>query len=105
MTKKEKSIDKAKLESIPNVGPSISAKIRLLGYKVPSDLKGEDPYDMYKRLCLLTGKHHDPCLLDVFISAVSFCNGEPPEHWWKFTAERKSKLSMPSDRNLQKNQK
>jgi len=92
MTKKQKSIDKAKLEAIPNVGPAIAAKLRLLGYKKPSELTGADPYDMYKRLCLLAGKHHDPCLLDVFISAVSFCNGNPPEYWWKFTAERKAKL-------------
>jgi hypothetical protein len=92
MTKKQKSIDKAKLEAIPNIGPAIAAKLRLLGYKKPFELTGADPYDMYKRLCLLTGKHHDPCLLDVFISAVSFCNGNSPEYWWKFTAERKAKL-------------
>jgi hypothetical protein len=92
MTKKQKSINKAKLESLPNVGPAIAAKLRLLGYKKPSELTEADPYDMYKRLCKLTGKNHDPCLLDVFISAVSFCNGNPPEYWWEFTAERKIEL-------------
>lgn len=81
-----------KLESIPNVGSAIAAKLRLLGYKVPSDLKGADPYAMYQKLLRITGKHHDPCLLDVFISAVSFCNGNPPKPWWEFTAERKAKL-------------
>ncbi len=88
----EKRIGLYKLESIPNVGPAIAAKLRLLGYKSPTDLKGADPYAMYQKLLELTGKRHDPCLLDVFISAVSFCNGNPPKPWWKFTPERKAKL-------------
>lgn len=88
----EKRISLEKLESIPNVGPAIASKLRLLGYKSPTDLKGENPYDMYKKICQLTGKRHDPCLLDVFISAVSFCNGNPPKSWWEFTAERKAKI-------------
>lgn len=90
MPKKLKSRDK--LESIPNVGPAIAAKLRLIGCNEPSDIKGANPYDMYKKICQLTGKCHDPCLLDVFISAVSFCNGNPPKPWWEFTAERKAKL-------------
>ena len=80
------------LESIPNVGKAIAAKLRILSYKKPSDLTGADPYAMYKELCELTAKRQDLCLLDVFISAVSFCNGNPPKPWWKFTEERKSKL-------------
>jgi len=87
-----KKVGGNKLESIPNVGPITAAKLRLLGYKEPSDLTGADPYAMYKKLCELTGKHQDPCLLDVFISAVSFCNGNPPKPWWEFTAKRKAKL-------------
>lgn len=86
-----------KLESLPNVGSAIAEKLRLLGYKKPSELTEADPYDMYKRLCKLTGRNHDPCLLDVFISAVSFCNGNPPENWWKFTAERKIKLERETN--------
>lgn len=88
----KKRISLENLESIPNVGPAIASKLRLLGYKLPTDLKGENPYDMYKKICQLTGKRHDPCLLDVFLSAVSFCNGDPPKSWWEFTAERKAKM-------------
>jgi hypothetical protein len=90
MRKKSVSIDN--LESIPNVGPAIASKLRLLGYKKPSDLAGQNPYVMYRNLCESTGKRHDPCLLDAFISAVSFCNGNPPKPWWEYTAERKLKL-------------
>jgi hypothetical protein len=92
MKKKQTGLDK--LESIPNVGPAIAAKLRLLGYKKPSDLTGADPYAMYKKLCELTGKHQDSCLLDVFISAVSFCNGNPPKPWWEFTTTRKRKINQ-----------
>ena len=88
----KKRISPEELESIPNVGTAIAAKLRRLGYKSPTDLKGENPYDMYKKIFQLTGKRHDPCLLDVFISAVSFCNGNPPKPWWEFTAERKKHL-------------
>ena len=80
------------LEDIPNVGPVIAAKLGLLGYKSPSELIGQDPYAMYDDLCKLTGKRHDLCLLDVFISVVSFLNGEPQQSWWKFTAQRKAEL-------------
>ena len=80
------------LESIPNVGTAIAAKLRRLGYNKPADLAGSDPYSMYKEFCKLTRKQQDPCLLDVFISAVSFCNGNPPKPWWEFTAERKARM-------------
>jgi hypothetical protein len=90
-----------KLESLPNVGAAIAGKLRFLGYRKPSELTGEEPYEMYEKFCELTGKHHDPCLLDVFISAVSFCNGNPPKPWWEFTKERKTKLNKISNNDKQ----
>jgi hypothetical protein len=87
-----KRIGHDKLESIPNVGPVIAAKLRLLGFNSPADLAGQDPYAMYRSLSELTGQRHDPCLLDVFISAVSFSNGNPPRSWWEFTPQRKAML-------------
>lgn len=84
------------LEDIPNVGPSVSASLRLLGFVNPEQLVDQDPYEMYDRLNLLTGTRHDPCLLDVFISAVRYTEGGPPEPWWTFTAERKRTLAGQS---------
>ncbi|MBC8179797.1 hypothetical protein H8E88_01620 [candidate division KSB1 bacterium] len=46
-----------------------------------------------KNLCKITGKQFDPCLVDVFISAVKFMEGEPPKKWWDYTKERKAILS------------
>jgi len=77
------------LQEIPNVGPAIVGNLVLLGITKPGDLIGRDPYQMYDLLCQITGKRHDPCVIDVFISAVRFMEGEQPEKWWHYTAERK----------------
>src|SRR5438128_4255888 len=79
----------ARLEDIPNIGPSIAADLRQFGINVPADLPGRDPYAMYDDLCRITGQRHDPCLLDTFIAAVRFTEGAPKKPWWKYTAERK----------------
>jgi hypothetical protein len=80
------------LEQIPNVGPAVAADLRLLGVTQPEDLQGRDPYAMYDELCRVTGQRHDPCLLDAFIAAVRFMDGEPARAWWSYTAERKREL-------------
>ncbi|MCL4152334.1 UNVERIFIED_CONTAM: hypothetical protein GTU68_040309 [Idotea baltica] len=36
---------------------------------------------------------HDPCVLDVLIAAVDYMNGNPPQKWWAYTAERKKKYN------------
>jgi hypothetical protein len=58
------------LEEIPNVGPSLADKLRLIGVSSPQDLLGKDPYTMHEDLCQTTGVRHDPCVIDVFIAAV-----------------------------------
>jgi hypothetical protein len=81
------------LEQIPNVGPAVAGDLRRLGIASPGDLLGRDPYAMYDDLCRITGKHHDPCLLDTFIAEVRYMAGEPKKPWWKYTAERKRGLA------------
>jgi predicted GIY-YIG superfamily endonuclease len=92
--KEERKI--AHLEDIPNIGPAIAADLRQLGITMPGDLPGRDPYAMYDDLCRLTGQRHDPCLLDTFIAAVRYMEGEPKKPWWKYTAERKRELARRS---------
>ena len=83
----------ARLEDIPNVGPAVAADLRQLGITEPTDLPGRDPYEIYDDLCRLSGQRHDLCLLDTFIAAVRFMNGEPKKPWWKYTEERKKVLA------------
>jgi hypothetical protein len=85
--------DIRRLQDIPNIGHAIEKKLLLLGIREPAELIGRDPYKMYDDLCSLTGKGHDPCILDTFISAVRFMEGGPPKKWWEFTRERKERLA------------
>ncbi len=81
------------LLEIPNVGPATVDNLCLLGITQPGHLIGRDPYQMYDRLCQISGERHDPCVIDVFISAVRFMEGAQPKKWWHYTAERKRFLS------------
>jgi hypothetical protein len=83
----------ARLEDIPNIGSSIADDLRQLGIKAPSELPRHDPYKMYEDLCRISGQRHDPCLLDTFIAAVRYMEGEPKKPWWKYTAVRKRELA------------
>lgn len=78
------------LLNIPNIGPATVADFAQLGITVPTQLVGNDPLKLYRRLCELTGVRHDPCVLDIFISAVRFMEGAPPLPWWHYTNERKA---------------
>lgn len=85
-----------KLEDLPNVGPAIAKDLRRIGVLEPESLVGRDPFAMYDELCRVTGQRHDPCLLDVFISAVRYMEGAPAKPWWKYTAERKREMAARS---------
>ena len=78
-----------KLEDLPNVGKAIAADLRAIGIQLPDQLRGQDPVVMYKKLNLEKGRRQDPCVLDVFMSVVSFIEGGPALPWWAFTEERK----------------
>ncbi len=78
---------------IPNVGKAIEKDFFILGLSYPQELTGKDPYNLYEKLCEVTGKKHDPCVIDVFISAVRYMQGAPARKWWEFTKERKQYLA------------
>ena len=86
-----------KLTDLPNIGRAGAADLELLGIVNPSLLVGQDPYEMYERLCLLTDSKHDPCVIDVFISITNFIKGDEPKAWWHYTAQRKSALAIKPD--------
>ena len=79
-------------QAIPNVGKATEADFHDLGFTEPNQLIGKDPYEMYNELCRITNIRHDPCVIDVFISAVRYMEGGPAKKWWAFTQERKQVL-------------
>jgi hypothetical protein len=78
-----------RLEDIPNVGKATVADFAVLGIRRPAQLVGKDPWKLYERLCVKTGQRHDPCVIDVLISAVRYMEGAPARPWWFYTPERK----------------
>ena len=82
--------DAHELRQLPNIGPAMIADLHLLGITRPTQLTSRDPFTLYQSLCRLTATRHDPCVLDTFISVVSFMQGAPPHPWWHYTAERKA---------------
>lgn len=88
-----KRSDVKQFRDIPNVGEVMEKNLHALGLGEPIDLAGKDPYLLYDELCRITRKKLDPCVLDVFISAVKYMEGGPPEKWWEFTGERKKHSS------------
>jgi Pathogenicity locus len=90
------------LEQLPNVVPSIANSLRSIGIRKPVELKNKDAYLLYNQLCDTTGKRHDPCIIEVFISAIRYMQGQTAQPWWTFTEERK-KLFQPASFKAQVN--
>jgi hypothetical protein len=85
-------VSRARLDAftdLPNIGRAAAKDFEVLGYKIPSELTGADPLQLYQRLCKATGTRQDPCVLDVFISVTDFLAGGEPKPWWQFTERRK----------------
>ncbi|MBN1755026.1 helix-hairpin-helix domain-containing protein [bacterium] len=82
------------LTDLPNIGKSTAKDLRLIGIDHPRKLIGKNPFDLYDELCMVTGQKQDPCIIDVFISAVNFMEGGDPLPWWSFTDERKKHINQ-----------
>ena len=86
----------SRLEHLPNIGKAIAGDLKLIGINHPKMLIGAEPFKLYEELCSKTGKKHDPCVIDVFISAVHFMEGGAPLPWWSFTEKRKKHMNQQS---------
>ena len=83
-----------KLTDLPNIGTSLAEDLQRIGIDQPDMLIGEDPFELYQRLCDATGTRQDPCVLDVFMSITDFMNGNEPRVWWEYTAWRKERYAL-----------
>lgn len=79
-----------RLEQLPNVGPALAEDLRMIGIAHPSELRGQDAFVLYKKLCSATGQRQDPCVLDTFMAVTDFMGGAEPAPWWNYTAQRKA---------------
>lgn len=74
------------------VGPATLGDFRALGIRTLPQLAKQDAFKLYERLCRRTGERHDPCCIDVFLSAIDQARGGAPRPWWEFTDFRKQVL-------------
>ena len=91
------SINSRTLTDLRGVGPAILRDLRLLGVHTVEDLAGEDPAELYERLQVITGRHQDICVLDVFCCAVAQA-GDPrlpaeDREWWTWSRRRKARAN------------
>ena len=79
-------------QRIPGIGPSMADDLWRLGYHSVAELRDEEPEALYQRLCTLSGRHVDRCVLYVFRCAVYFASNEAhdPEllKWWNWSDQR-----------------
>ena len=78
------------LRAMPNIGPAIAKMLMRLGIEQPDDLRAQTGDQLYRRLCELDGRRHDPCVLDTFVAAVDYANGAPARPWWYYSRIRKT---------------
>lgn len=83
-----------KLHDLISVGPAMLRDFELLGIRNIDALARQQPQQMYKRLCRITGERQDPCVLDVFSAAVAQARDPllPPQQcqWWYWSRKRKA---------------
>ena len=79
----------SRLEDLPNIGKAMANSLRVIGIDHPKKLIGKEPFELYDKLCAISGERHDPCVIDIFMSVVHFMEGGEPLPWWSFTDERK----------------
>ena len=75
--------------ALPGVGKTIAGDLFTLGIRRAADLRGQDPEDLYERLCEMQGQRIDRCMLYTFRCAV-YAAGEGPHDpalmkWWAWS--------------------
>jgi hypothetical protein len=86
------------LLELANVGPAVARCFERAGITETRQLAGRDAIEIYEQMCAASGRRLDPCLLDTVMSAVVQADGGPARPWWKYTPERKRRLSDQSGR-------
>ena len=80
-------------QAIPGVGRNISRDFWDLGFQDVEELRGQNPEELYLRLCALRKRDVDRCMLYVFRCAVYYASTKDHDpdmlQWWNW-----------SDRNL-----
>lgn len=91
LVKKKRTV-RDELQTLPGIGPSLAADLRLLGVTSIASLASRDPERLYTQLCDITKSRQDPCVLYAFRCAVYAARTPLPDpqllKWWRWTERR-----------------
>lgn len=85
---------------IPGVGKSIAWDMWNLGLRSVQELKGQEPEEIYFKLCAQQGTQVDRCMLYVLRCAVYYASTEPEQRdpellkWWNWK-DQSSSIASP----------
>lgn len=82
-----------RLGDLVSIGPAMLKDFELLGIRSVAQLARQKPESLYEKLCKVTGKSQDICVLDTFGAAVAQARDpQLPEEqcqWWYWSRKRK----------------
>lgn len=82
-----------KITDLVSVGPSVAGDLARIGITRVEQLVGQNPQELYERICIRDHVIHNICLLDVLHAAVAQAEDpDLPAHkcqWWYWTKVRK----------------
>jgi hypothetical protein len=82
----------SRLEELPNIGKSIARDLRSIGIGTPRELAGRSPLGVFRELCAVMGKRHDPCVLHTLLAVEHFYRTSEALPWWQFAQQGKRLL-------------
>ena len=84
--------DERRLGDLVSIGPAMLRDFELLGIRSVAQLARQKPESLYEKLCKVTGKSQDICVLDTFSAAVAQARNPklPAEQceWWYWSRKR-----------------
>jgi hypothetical protein len=84
-----------RLADLVSIGPAMLEDLELLGIRSVAQLARQKPESLYEKLCEMTGKSQDICVLDTFTAAVAQARDPklPAEQceWWYWSRKRKAR--------------
>ncbi|MDR3675495.1 MAG: helix-hairpin-helix domain-containing protein [Acidobacteriota bacterium] len=85
--------DERRLGDLGSIGPAMLRDFELLGIRSVKQLARQKPESLYEKLCKVTEKSQDICVLDTFSAAVAQARDPqlPAEQcqWWYWSRKRK----------------
>jgi hypothetical protein len=90
--KKKIKTNLRKLSDLRSIGPAALKDFKLLGIDRVEDLKKKNSINLYNQLCEITNVRHDPCVIDVFRTAIEQAKDPRLEsqkkNWWYWSKHR-----------------